>query len=94
MFVAPLIKERTTQTFFGFDCHMLCEIPVLRLVVAAHVWAPQLLDQDPDDADEEDKVHLRERKREEMAAGFVVGLPTGGFPTHTDAKSFAHQTKM
>lgn len=47
--------------FFGFDCHMLCEIPVLGLVIATHVWAPQFLDQDTDDADEEDEVHLRER---------------------------------
>lgn len=50
--------EYNTLMFFGFDCHMLCEIPVLGLVVATHVWAPQFLDQDTDDADEEDEVHL------------------------------------
>lgn len=67
MFQAPPIKLWTTHRhFFGSDCHMLCEIPVLWLVVATHVWAPQLLDQDPDNADEKDEVHLRERKREEM----------------------------
>lgn len=65
MFVAPLMKQRTTH-----DCHMLCGIPVLWLVVATHVWAPQLLDQDPDDADEKDKVHLWEKKRKEMGGGF------------------------
>lgn len=35
-----------------------CEIPVLRLVIATHVRTPQLLNQDPNDADEQDKVHL------------------------------------
>lgn len=62
------------------------------MVVASHVWAPQFLDQDPDDADEEDEVHLRERG--ETGGNIFSLFAAGGFPTHTDAKSFAHRTKM
>lgn len=35
-----------------------CEVPVLWLVVATHVRTPQLLNQDANDADEQDEVHL------------------------------------
>lgn len=32
------------------------------MVVATHVRTPQLLNQDPNDADEQDKVHLGDRE--------------------------------
>lgn len=47
-----------------------CELPVLRLIVAAHVGTPQLLYQDPNDADEQDEVHLGDGEGE--AGGGVL----------------------
>lgn len=38
------------------------QIPVLWLVVATHVRTPQLLNQDPNDADEQDEVHLGDKE--------------------------------
>lgn len=35
-------------------------VPVLWLIIASHIRTPQLLDQNPDDADEQEKVHLGE----------------------------------
>lgn len=44
----------------------VCESPVLWLVVAADVGTAQLLDQDPNDVDELDKVDLKEDINKEV----------------------------
>lgn len=50
-------------------CEYTWDIPVLWLVVSTHVRTPQLLNQDADDADEEDEVHLGNKERKNLITG-------------------------
>lgn len=64
----PLCWLLSTQAYTDkktsrFNVRVPREVPVLWLVVAAHVRAPQLLNQDPNDADKQDEVDLGDRGR-------------------------------
>lgn len=71
-----LFSWRSSLCFVPHECWHCCQdsgprcgaytwdIPVLGLVVSTHVRTPQLLNQDADDADEQDEVHLGEKTQE------------------------------